>query len=89
MCLLRIKVVPGSSRSKVDGWLGEFLKVRVTAKPEKGKANEAVVALLSDVLRVPKKNISISSGGSSSKKRLKIIGLSNSEFDSRLPVRDG
>ena len=89
MCLLRIKVVPGSSRSKVDGWLGEFLKVRVTAKPEKGKANEAVVALLADVLHVPKKNISISSGGFSSKKLLKIIGLSNSEIESRLPGRDG
>ena len=81
--------MPGSSRSKVDGWLGEFLKIRVTAKPQKGKANEALVALMSDVLRVPKKNISISSGASSSKKVLKIRGLSQSEISSRLPGRDG
>ena len=82
-------MVPGSSRSKVDGWLGEFLKIRVTAKPQKGKANEALVALMSEVLRVPKKNISISSGASSSKKVLKISGLSAAEISSRLPGRDG
>ena len=82
-------MVPGSSRSKVDGWLGEFLKIRVTAKPQKGKANEALVALMSEVLRVPKKNISISSGASSSKKVLKISGLSAPEISSRLPGRDG
>lgn len=81
--------MPGSSRSRVDGWLGEFLKIRLTAKPQKGKANEALVALMSDVLRVPKKNISISSGASSSKKVLKISGLSKSEISSRLPGRDG
>ena len=81
--------MPGSSRSKVDGWLGEFLKIRVTAKPQKGEANEALVALMSDILRVPKKNISISSGASSSKKVLKIRGLSQSEISSRLPGRDG
>ena len=81
--------MPGSSRSKVDGWLGEFLKIRVTAKPQKGKANEALVALMSDVLHVPRKNISISSGASSSKKVLKISGLSKFEISSRLPGRDG
>ena len=81
-------MVPGSSLSKVDGWLGEFLKIRVTAKPEKSRANEAVVALLSDTLHVPKKNISISSGKSTSKKLLKISGLSEIEFHSRLPGRD-
>jgi uncharacterized protein (TIGR00251 family) len=73
----------------VDGWLGEFLKIRLTAKPQKGKANEALVALMSDVLRVPKRNVSISSGASSSKKVLKIRGLSKSEISSRLPGRDG
>jgi uncharacterized protein YggU (UPF0235/DUF167 family) len=73
----------------VDGWLGEFLKIRLTAEPQKGKANEALVALMSDVLRVPRKNISISSGASSSKKVLNISGLSKFEISSRLPGRDG
>ena len=44
---LRVKVAPGASRTRVDGVYGELLKVRVTAPPEKGKANRAVEALLS------------------------------------------
>ncbi|MGI9178416.1 MAG: DUF167 domain-containing protein, partial [Pirellulales bacterium] len=40
---LRVKIVPGSSRNEIVGWLGDALKIKVTAPPEKGKANDAVV----------------------------------------------
>jgi uncharacterized protein (TIGR00251 family) len=43
---LRLKVVPGASRSAVAGPLGDRLEVRVAAAPEDGKANRAVCALL-------------------------------------------
>lgn len=43
---LRIKVVPGASRSQIAGPLGDRLKVRVAAAPEGGKANRAVIDLL-------------------------------------------
>ena len=85
MALLKVKVVPGSSRTKIDGWLGESLKIRVTAKPERGRANDAVVALLAETLRVPRQDVSISSGGSSPRKTFKINGLSYAEIRSRLP----
>lgn len=49
---LRLKVVPGASRSAIAGILGDRLKVRVAAPPEEGKANRAVVALLDDWLGV-------------------------------------
>ena len=88
MSLLKIKVVPGSSRSKVDGWLGEFLKIRVSAKPERGKANEAVVSLLAETLAIAKQDISISYGASSSRKYIKISNLTDLEIHSRLPPRD-
>jgi hypothetical protein len=46
---LRIKVVPGSSRDEVVGWLGDALKIKVTAPPQKGRANEAVdLAMVAD-----------------------------------------
>lgn len=43
---LRIKVVPGASRSQIAGPLGNRLKVRVAAAPEGGKANRAIIDLL-------------------------------------------
>jgi uncharacterized protein (TIGR00251 family) len=47
---LRLKVVPGASRSTLAGTLGDRLKVRIAAPPEGGKANKAVLALISDWL---------------------------------------
>ncbi|MGH2901193.1 MAG: DUF167 domain-containing protein, partial [Solirubrobacteraceae bacterium] len=49
---LSIKVVPGSSRDDVAGWLGETLKVRVSAPAERGRANAAAETLLADALGV-------------------------------------
>ncbi len=88
MSLLKVKVVPGSSRNHIAGWLGESLKIRVTAIPEKGKANDAVVSLLADTLRVPKQDVTISSRASSPRKVFKIMGLSHSEIKSRLSEPD-
>ncbi len=88
MSLLKIKVVPGSSRNHIAGWLGESLKIRVTANPEKGKANDAVISLLAATLRIPKQDVTMSSGASSPRKVIKISGLSNSEIKSRLSEPD-
>ena len=85
MGLLKVKVVPGSSRTKIDGWLGDFLKVRVTAEPEKGRANEAVAALLAETFGIPRRDVNISSGRLSSRKGFEINELSYSEICSRLP----
>jgi len=81
---LPIKVVPGSSRSGIAGWLGDTLKVRVTAPPERGKANAAVEALLTDVLGLSTGNAKIVSGDSSARKMVEITGLSESEVRRRL-----
>jgi len=88
MSLLKVKVVPGSSRNQIAGWLGESLKIRVMANPEKGKANDALVSLLADTLRIPKQDVTISSGASSPRKVFKISGLSDPEIKSRLSEPD-
>jgi len=81
--MLKVKVVAGSSRTRIDGWLGDALKIRVTAKAE--KANDAVVTLLAETLGVRRQDISISSGGTSPRKSFIINNLSESEIRSRLP----
>jgi len=54
---LRIKVVPSSSRNAVEGWLGDTLKVRVTAPPERGKANAAVETTIAEALGVSEQTV--------------------------------
>jgi uncharacterized protein (TIGR00251 family) len=81
---LAIKVVPGSSRDCLAGWLGETLKVRVAAPAERGKANAAVEALISQALGIPKKCARVVSGKTSPRKVVEITGLSESEISRRL-----
>jgi len=70
-----VKDVPGSSRNQNVGWLGDALKVKVTAPPEKGKANEAVVELLASTLGINTKDIEVESGHSSPSKIVAIKGM--------------
>ncbi len=72
-------MVPGASRAGIVGWLGSALKVRVTAPPEKGKANAAVSALLAAELGLPPAAVRIVSGGGSSNKVVEIEGASEAD----------
>ena len=59
---LKVKVVPGSSRDQIAGWLGDALKIKVTAPPERGKANEAVIAIVAERLGLPASDLEIVAG---------------------------
>jgi uncharacterized protein (TIGR00251 family) len=86
MVKLGIKVVPGSSREDIAGWLGDELKVRVRQAPEAGKANAAVRRLLAKTLQLPVDQIQVVSGAASPHKTIMINGLDESELRSRLPA---
>lgn len=75
-CTIAIKVIPNSSRSEISGWLGEKLKIKVSAQPEKGKANISVIKVLSEALNIQEEFINILSGSTSQRKTVEIIGLS-------------
>ncbi len=81
---LPVKVVPGSSRNAIDGWLGEALKVRVTAPAERGRANAAVEKLVADALGVPRRQARVVTGAASARKIVEIDGLTKSEVRRRL-----
>tara|TARA_R110001592_G_scaffold363393_1_gene687329 strand:+ start:191348 stop:191536 length:189 start_codon:yes stop_codon:yes gene_type:complete len=61
-----------------------MLKIRVSAPPEKGKANGAVEMLLAEKLGLPKSAIAITAGKSAQKKIVEIQGLSLSEVMAKL-----
>lgn len=73
---LAIKVVPNASRDQVAGWLGEELKIRVSAPPEDGKANKAVEKLLARHLRIKSSQVTVVSGFSNPRKVVEIEGVS-------------
>lgn len=81
---LRVKVVPGSSREAIAGWLGETLKVRVAAPPERGRANAALEALLADALALPPGSVRVVAGRASQRKLLEVQGLREAELEQRL-----
>ena len=83
-CVIAVKVVPGASRDKVAGVLGDCLKIATSAPPEKGKANAAVAAILAKWLGVDKRDVELSSGPTNPRKEFRIAGLSSDAARMRL-----
>jgi len=70
---LRFKVVPGASRSEIVGVLGDRLKIRIAAPPEKGKANQALLQLIADWLGT--KNVAVVAGHGNADKTVRVGGM--------------
>jgi len=81
---LQLRVSPGARRACVVGRHGASWKVRVVAAPERGRANEAVVALLAETLSLPREGVTVVSGGSSRDKVVELAGISAEEAERRL-----
>lgn len=84
---LSVKVVPGASRTEIAGWLGESLKIRVAAPPEGGKANQAVLAILAEILSVQLSQMEIISGQTQPRKVIAIEGLEADDMEKCLPEK--
>ena len=70
-----IKVQPRARKNAIFGQLGETLKVALTAPPVDGRANDACIEFLSEVLSVPRSAITIISGQSSRNKIIRVRGI--------------
>lgn len=79
-----VKVVPGSSRDRIVGELGDVLKIAVRAPPQGGKANDAVVALLSERLGVPVRCVSVVRGHGNPRKEIRVARVSALDVSQRL-----
>lgn len=79
-----LKARPGARRSSIDGVHAGALKVSVTAAPEKGKANEAIIQLLADELNISRSSITIVRGETSSQKVVRIDGVNEVTLKSEL-----
>ena len=81
---LRLTVTPGARRPGIVGRHGDGWKLRVAAAPERGKANDAVLALLADTLAVPRRDLALVAGAGSRTKIVELTGLLSDEVDRRL-----
>ena len=86
---LAIKLTPGASADRVDGWGVDadgrpVLKVRVCARPVEGEANEALIKLLAKTLGVPRSSVALARGGQSRLKMIAIDGLDDETIRTRL-----
>lgn len=81
---LHVKAVPGSSRDRVEGLLGDHLKVAVSAPPEGGRANERLCAVLARALGIPERQVRVATGDSRSRKTVAVDGLAPEQVRQRL-----
>ncbi|HSC51884.1 MAG TPA: DUF167 domain-containing protein [Gaiellaceae bacterium] len=81
---VRLRVSPGARRNELIGRHGEGWKVRVTAPPEGGRANEALLDLLARELSLPRRSLSIVSGQTAREKVVEMEGIDRAESDRRL-----
>ena len=84
MAYVSVRVSPGAKRDEIVGWQGSTMRVRVRAAPEKGKANEAVCALIAAAAGTPKRSVVIERGDTSREKLVLVEGLTEEELMRRL-----
>ena len=81
---LRLRVSPGSGRAEIVGRYGDAWKVRVAEPPEHGRANDAVLRLLADVLSVPREALTLVSGHGGRDKIVELTGVGPALIERRL-----
>ena len=83
--MLSVRVQPGAARTGLKGWRADgALQLAVSAPPEEGKANRAVLELLADVLGVGVRALSVQRGAASRSKWIEIEGLGPDEVRQRV-----
>jgi len=81
---VRLRVSAGSRKTELAGRHGDGWKVRVSAPPERGRANEAVLALLAERVGLPRRSLAIVSGQASRDKVIEMTGIDSAEAERRL-----
>ena len=78
--IIKVKIVPGSSKNKIIGAYNDALKISIATPPVEGKANKKCIAYLAKYFDVAKSKIEIISGQTSKNKLIKIYDISPKEF---------
>jgi uncharacterized protein (TIGR00251 family) len=83
--VIDVRVIPRAGRSEIAGVRDGALLVRLNAPPVEGAANAELIELLAETFDVPRRDIIITSGATSRRKRVKVVGITAERAASRLP----
>jgi uncharacterized protein (TIGR00251 family) len=83
-CVLSVRAQPGARRSGIQGEIGGALKVAVSAPPDKGKANEAIVEVLREALSLKNSQLQIIGGFAHRQKKVLIRDFSKAQLEARI-----
>jgi len=70
---LTLHVQPGAGRSETAGLHGEALKIRLSAPPVEGRANEALLKFIAGIFEVPLRQVALQQGGRSRHKVVRVM----------------
>lgn len=87
--ILALRVKPHAKRAGLIGWHGDALKLAVRAAPERGRANDEVIAVLAAALGVSAGAIALETGAASQDKRVRVRGLDGVELRRRIDAALG
>lgn len=73
--VIEVKVEPRSSKKGISGLMGDVVKVKLTAPPVDGAANEQLIEILSEATGIKRSAISIIRGASAKRKTIEIRGI--------------
>jgi hypothetical protein len=83
-CVLPVRVHPAARRNAITGTHDGALKISLTTPPTDGRANEALMAFLSERLGIPRARIELLTGASSRSKAFRISGITAAELEEKL-----
>jgi uncharacterized protein len=81
---ITVRVSPGARRTELTGRHGPGWRARVAAPPERGRANEALVAHLASLLGLPRSAVRVAAGASSRDKVVEVDGLTTAQVEAAL-----
>lgn len=81
---LPIRATPHAARTALEGVVEGALRVRLAAPPVEGAANRALLALMAEVLDVPRRDLNLAAGERGRRKTLRVRSLSAAEVRQRL-----
>jgi uncharacterized protein (TIGR00251 family) len=83
-CTVSVRVHPGARKNAVSGVHDGAVKISLTTPPVDGRANEALIAFVAELLRVPRGRVDLVSGLTSRAKVLRVTGKSAAELRAAL-----